>query len=178
MPPSVKSVISYRRRLNSINRKKKIHGRHCTCNWRDKQRSTVKWLFEKIFYFLNLFSQSADLPVYLVVFFFYLSIYIFLSYNFSMLNIFQGFSLNFINEIAGTLGRAVAKLLNGSRVNSHGQFIFGKQRLSLFRGDATLQGNRRCNFSHFLDRIKTGLSLLFSLRLTANYENREFNTLF
>ena len=46
----------------------------------------------------------------------------FLSYYFTALNIFQGFSLNF----ARTLGRAVDKLLNGSRVNSHGQFIFGK----------------------------------------------------
>ena len=33
-----------------------------------------------------------------------------------------GLSLNF----ARTLGHAVDKLLNGSRVNSHGQFIFGK----------------------------------------------------
>ena len=36
-----------------------------------------------------------------------------------MLNIFQRFSLNF----ARTLGRAVDKLLNGSRVNSQGQFM-------------------------------------------------------
>ena len=48
---------------------------------------------------------------------------IFLAYYFSVLNIFQGFSLNF----ARNLGRAVDKLLHGSRVNSHGQFIFGKQ---------------------------------------------------
>ena len=33
---------------------------------------------------------------------------------FSALNIFQGFSLNFINQIARSLGRAVDKLLNGS----------------------------------------------------------------
>ena len=39
----------------------------------------------------------------------------FVSYYFSALNIF---SLNF----ARTLGHAVDKLLNGSRVNSHGQF--------------------------------------------------------
>ena len=43
----------------------------------------------------------------------------FVSYYFSALNIF---SLNF----ARTLGHAVDKLLNGSRVNSYGQFIFGK----------------------------------------------------
>ena len=85
--------------------------------------------------------------------FLYLSIYI-LSYHFSALNIFQGFSLNF----ARTLGRAVGKLLlNGSRVNSHEQFIFGKQSLSLFRGNTAFQQNRRCNFSHFLDMVKTGL---------------------
>ena len=70
-----------------------------------------------------------------------------------MLNIFQGFSLNF----ARTLGRAVDKLLNGSRVNSHGQFSFGKQSLSLFRSNTAFQQNRRCNFSHFLDMVKTGL---------------------
>ena len=46
----------------------------------------------------------------------------FVSYYFTALNIFQGFSLNF----ARTSGHAVDKLLNGSRVNSHGQFIFGK----------------------------------------------------
>ena len=52
----------------------------------------------------------------------------FLSYYFSALNIFQGFSLYF----ARTLECAVDKLWNGSRVlNSHGQFIFGKQSLSL-----------------------------------------------
>ena len=42
----------------------------------------------------------------------YFSVYIFLSYYFSVLTIFQGLSLNF----ARTLGRAVDKLLNGSRV--------------------------------------------------------------
>ena len=77
-----------------------------------------------------------------------------LSYNFSALNIsVQGFSLNF----ARTLGRAVDKLLNGSRVNSHGQFIFGKQSLSLFRGNTAFQQNRRCNFAYFLDMVKTTL---------------------
>ena len=46
----------------------------------------------------------------------------FVSYYFTALNIFQAFSSNF----ARTLRHAVDKLLNGSRVNSHGQFIFGK----------------------------------------------------
>ena len=36
---------------------------------------------------------------------------------------------------ARTLGRAVDKLLNGSRATSHGQFMFGKQSLSLFQGN-------------------------------------------
>ena len=59
---------------------------------------------------LNLFSQSATLPVYLSV-----SLFVnlhFLCYYFSALNIFQSFSLNF----ARTLEHAVDKLLNGSRV--------------------------------------------------------------
>ena len=76
-----------------------------------------------------------------------------LSYNFSALNIsVQGFSLNF----ARTLGRAVDKLLNRSRVNSHGQFIFGKRSLSLFH-----------NFSHFLDMVKTGLFLIFLVKVNS-----------
>ena len=76
--------------------------------------------------FYNLFSQSATLPVYLFV-----SLFVnlhFLSYYFLALSIIQDFSLNF----ARNLGRAVDKLLNSSRVNSHGQFIFGKQSLSLW----------------------------------------------
>ena len=77
----------------------------------------------------NLFSQSATVPVYLFICFFICQP-TFLSYYFLPLDISsRSFSLNF----ARTLGRAVDKLLNGSRVNSHGQFIFGKQSLSLFR---------------------------------------------
>ena len=66
----------------------------------------------RTFYFYNLFSQSATLPVYLFVSSF--ANLHFLSYYFSALNIFQGFRLSF----ARTLGRAVDKLLNGSRVTS------------------------------------------------------------
>ena len=40
--------------------------------------------------------------------------------------------LYFINQTARTSGRTVDKLLNGSRITSHGHFIFGKQSLSLF----------------------------------------------
>ena len=64
----------------------------------------VKWLFWEKFFVFNLFSQSAPLPVYLFV-----SLFVnlhFLSYYFSALNIFQGFSLYF----ARTLERAVDKL--------------------------------------------------------------------
>ena len=105
----------------------------------------------KTFYFYNLFSTCATLPVCLFVSpFVHLQ---FVSYYLTALNIFQGFSLNF----ARTLGHAVDKLLNGSRVNSHEQFIFGKQSLSLFRGNTAFQQNRTCNFSHFLDMVKTGL---------------------
>ena len=46
--------------------------------------------------------------------------------------------------------------------NSHEQFIFGKQSLSLFRGNTAFQQNRRCNFSQFLDMVKTGLFFTFS----------------
>ena len=63
---------------------------------------------KSFFFFFNLFSQSAPLPVYLFV-----SLFVnlhFLSYYFSALNIFQGFSLYF----ARTLERAVDKLWNGS----------------------------------------------------------------
>ena len=66
--------------------------------------------YGRTFYFYNWFSQSATLPVYLIV---SSSINLhFLSYHFSALNIFQFFSLSF----ARTFGRAVDKLLNGSRV--------------------------------------------------------------
>ena len=68
--------------------------------------------------------QSATLPVHLF------GIVHVLSYYFS-----QGFSLNFYENFKG---RAVDKLLNGSRVTSHRQFIFGKQSLSLFRGYTAL----------------------------------------
>ena len=91
----------------------------------------------------------------------------FLSYYFSALNIIQGFSLNqrglCLNRLERTLGRVVDKLSNGSRVNSHGQFIFGKQSLSLFRsrGNTAFQQSRRCNFSHFQDKVKTGLFFTF-----------------
>ena len=60
-----------------------------------------------------MFSQNATLPLYLSV-----PLFVnlqFVSYYFSALNIFEGFSLNF----ARTLGRAVDKLLNGLRVDSH-----------------------------------------------------------
>ncbi len=109
------------------------------------------------FIFIICLSQSA-LPVYLFVSSF-VNLY-FLSYYFSALNISQGFSLSF----ARTSGRAVDKLLNGSRVTSHGQFIFGKQSLSLFRlfrGETAFQQNRRCNFSHFLNMVETGLFFTF-----------------
>jgi len=37
------------------------------------------------------------------------------------------------------------------------QFIFGKQRANSVRGNTAFQGNRRCNFSYFVDMVKTGL---------------------
>ena len=119
--------------------------------------------FWETFYLYYLFSESAYLPVYLFVAFF-VNLQ-FLSYYFSAVNIIQGFSLNqrglCLNRLERTLGRAVDKLLNGSRVNSHGQFIFGEQSLSLFRGNTAFQQNRRCKFSHFLDMVITGLLFFF-----------------
>ena len=109
-------------------------------------------IFGKRFYFYNLFPQSATLPVYLLNLCLYLSIYVFLSHYFSALNLFQGFSY------------AVDKLLNLSSVNSHGQFIFGKQSLSLFRGNTAFQQNR-CNFPHSLDMLKTGLFFTFFVKM-------------
>ena len=65
-----------------------------------------------------------------------------------------------------SLGCKVDKFLNGSRVNSHGLFSFGKQSLSLFRGNTAFQQNRRCNFM-----IKPALFFaIFSYKRTANYE--------
>ena len=73
-----------------------------------------------------------------------------------MLKFFQRFSnLNFISQIARTLGRSVHKLLNGSMVNLYGQFIFGKETSSFFRGNTAFQGSR------FLDMVKTGLFFTF-----------------
>ena len=85
----------------------------------DETRDAVQLngFFGKKIYFFNLFSQIATLFVSLFV-----NLQV-LSYYFSTLNIFQGFSLNF----ARTLGCALDKLLNGSRVNSQRQFIFGGQ---------------------------------------------------
>ena len=112
----------------------------------------VKWF---IFYIICFLKVQLYLFIYL---FLYLSIYIF------YLTIFQPwifsvqvFSLNF----ARTLRRAVDKLFNGSRVHSHRQFIFGKQSLKLFRGNTAFRQNRRCNFLHFLDMVKTGLFFTF-----------------
>jgi len=84
-----------------------------------------------------LFSQSATLPGHLFA-------YLFADLHFFVLQFFSAekvFSLNFINQIVRTLGHAVDKLLNGSRVKSHRQFIFWKQSLSLFRGNMAFQGN-------------------------------------
>ena len=67
-------------------------------------------------------------------------------------------------DFSRTLRRAVDKLLNLSRVNSHGQFIFGKQSLSLFRGNTAFQQNR-CNFPHSLDMFKTGLFFTFFVKM-------------
>ena len=53
--------------------------------------------YERTFYFYHLFSQSVTLPVYLFVSLF-VNVHV-LSYYFSALNIFQGFSLNFARTL-------------------------------------------------------------------------------
>ena len=74
----------------------------------------------------------------------------FLSSYFLALKTFQGFSLNFMNQTARTLGRAVEKLLNGSFTWA---VYFGKAKSEFL----SRQGKRTCKFSHFLDIVKTGL---------------------
>ena len=59
------------------------------------------------------------------------SIYIF------YLTIFQRWI--FLKVLVGLNEHAVDKFLNSSRVNSRGQFVFGKQSLSLFRGNTAFQ---------------------------------------
>ena len=73
--------------------------------------------------FFCLFSQSAPLPVYLFVSLF-ANLHC-LSYYFSALNIFQGFSLNF----ARTLERAVDKLWNASRVITRAVYFWFISRI-------------------------------------------------
>ena len=114
--------------------------------WVDETSNAVqlKWLFwEKFFYFFNLFSQSATLPVYLFVSLFV--ILHFLSYYFSTLNIFQGVCLNF----ARTLGRAVVVewFKGNSDVTRAVYFWKAKLESVVFRGSKSFQQNQRRNFS-------------------------------
>ena len=75
----------------------------------------------KLFYFYIFFLK---VQLYLCICLcLYVSIYIFYILQFQVLKMFQGSSLNFINQIVRTLEWAANKLLNGSRVNSHRQFI-------------------------------------------------------
>ena len=67
---------------------------------RDKRRGAVEWLFWKNIRFICFLKLQL---VNLFVFFFICqAIYIFLSYNFSVLKSFQGFQLNLINQNAKT----------------------------------------------------------------------------
>ena len=110
--------------------------------------------FGERFYFYNLFS-CATLPVYLFICFFICQRTI-LSYYFLALDISsRSFSLNF----ARTLGRAVDKLLNGSRVNSDGQFIFGK--LAFVSRQHEIQNKTEGVISHFLDNYGQNWAVLY-----------------
>ena len=89
----LKLVIFYRRRYYYSNRKKYIYRRSCTWNWRDKQRCAVKWpLWENILFFKFVFSKCNFTCVFIC---FFIRQSTFLSYYFSALNVFQGFSFSF-----------------------------------------------------------------------------------
>ena len=105
------------------------------------------------FNFYNLFSQTATLPMYLFV-----SLFVnlqFVSYYFSALNTF---SFNF----ARTLRHAVFKLLNGSRVNSHGQFTFGKPRVCF---EATRLSNKTVVVIFHISRHGHNWTVLFFVKV-------------
>jgi len=79
----------------------------------------------------------------------------FVSYYFSALNIF---SLNF----ARTLGHAVDKLLNGSRFNSYGQFIFGKPWVCF---EATRLSNKTVGVIFHISRHGQNWAVLFLVKV-------------
>ena len=108
----------------------------------------------KIFYFQNLFSQSATLPVYLFAFLFVSIHFFFISLFYSAEN-FQGFHLNFINQIARTLGRAVDKFLNGSFTRA---VYFWKAKLEATRISKDIKG---IIFHIFWTWSKLDCSILF-----------------
>ena len=67
---------------------------------RDKRRGAVEWLFlGKCSFYLS--SENTTFE-FVCFFFICQAIYIFLSYNFSVLKSFQGFQLNLINQNAKT----------------------------------------------------------------------------
>ena len=121
----------------------------------------------KHFIFIMRHSQSATLPVHLFV-----SLFVNLR---DLSYYFQRWI--FLKVLIWTLRDRwqVVECLNGSRVNSHGQFIFGKQSLSLFRGNTAFQQNRRCNFLHFLDMVETWLFFFFRKSELLTMKNRELN---
>ena len=130
----------------------------------------------KLFIFIICFPK---VQLYLCIYLFlYLSIHTFYLTIFQRWILFKVLVWTVCKE--RTLGRAVDKLLNGSRVNSHGQFIFGKQSLSLFRGNMAFHQNRR--YVQFLTFSRHGqIGLLFTFFLffvkvnCPGYENLELN---
>lgn len=102
----------------------------CTLRFRKLARHAAMlqlngFFFGKIFYFSICLLKVQLYPcVYLFV-----DLHFFILV-FSALKIFQGFSLNYINQVARTLRGAVDKLLNGFKgEQSHGQFYFWKAKL-------------------------------------------------
>ena len=147
--PFSETISGQRSTVLDLNKEKKKNPRYSYgLNWRDKQRCAVQWLFWEKFFVFNLFSQSAPLPVYLFV-----SLFVnlhFLSYYFSALNIFQGFSLYFA-DFARTLERAVDKLWNGSRVIHTGSLFLESKAWVCF--EAPLYKNLKDgSIVHFYER--------------------------
>ena len=115
--------------------------------------------YGKTFHFYN-FSQSATLPVCLFV-------SSFVNLHFFCLSILQRWI--FFKVLVWALRELYDVQLTScwmvQRFTSHGHFIFGKQRLSFFRGNKAFQQNRRWNFSHFLDMVETRLFFTFFVKV-------------
>ena len=122
----------------------------------------VKWLFWENILFLWCVILKVRLYLYLyLICFFICQCACFISYHFQR--------WIFLKVLVWTISLNYTRTLKDAQLTScwmvqgllHRQFIFGKQSLSLFRGNTACQQNRRCNFSHFLDMVEIGLFFFF-----------------